>query len=389
MASPWGPPCELMGRNMRQAIETIVTTTSDLPPHTGLIVGTLEGGRRSVFGYGSLDGGSPAGDTVFEIGSVSKVFTTALLSILVADEVVSLDQPAAELSPGLAEFPRQITLLHLATHTSGLPKMPSNTLRSMLRNRGNPYANYTSTDLFRYLAGHPPAERRIRAGQVAYSNLGMGLLGTLLARKVGQTYEAAIDGRICAPLRMKDTVIRLTPDPQRRMAAPHRARGKHGQTWDMPAFEGAGGLKSTADDLLTFLAANLGAAPSSLAAALQACHQVRTRAFAPPGLLQRLTAPWTSQGPEEDPTHEGMALGWTVGRRSSGAAEVHWHHGATGGYRAFVGFVRPMRVAAVVLANTGPSLRDGLSGTTATDRLGFEILEHLVSGEGPWNLSST
>ncbi len=364
---------------MNAIADAIAPSLSDHPSHTGLVVGSLQGGQRSVFGYGRVDGAPPAGDTLFEIGSVTKVFTTALLSLLAAEGLVALDDPLANLATELASFPLNLTLLRLATHTAGLPKMPSNLLGSLLRDPGNPYAAYSTNDLLRYLSQHPPAARRIEAQPVNYSNLGMGLLGTLLARRLDDSYEGAIASRICQPLGMKDTCIRLAQDQERRLAAPHNARGKRSRNWDLPAFAGAGALKSTADDLLIFLSAHLGEAPPGLALPLQDCHAVHAFTFAPPGLLQRLMARTSRLELHADRTREGMALGWTVGHLPSSEVQVHWHHGATGGYRAFAGFVRARGVGAVVLTNSGLNMRDGLLGSTGTDHLGFRVLEHLIA----------
>ncbi|GMR11521.1 MAG: hypothetical protein BMS9Abin28_2354 [Anaerolineae bacterium] len=363
---------------MQHGIDAIVASTSDHPAHTGLVVGVLMGDRGSAHGYGTAGEGPPTGDTIFEIGSVTKVFTTALLKLLAAEGTVALEDPVAGLAAELAAFPPQITLQSLATHTAGLPKMPSNIIRSMLRERGNPYAAYSTDDMLRFLSKHPPPVRRMEAKQVNYSNLGMALLGTLLARRLGEPYEAAIVSRICDPLGMADTGIQLMQDQERRLAAPHNPRGKQVRNWDLPAFAGAGALKSTAEDLLTFLAAHLGSGPSALTAPLQECHAVRARNFAPPGTLERLVTRVYGGMLNDDRIREGMALGWTVGRLPSAEAQVHWHHGATGGYRAFVGFVQAKRIAAVVLANSGPRMREGVLGTTATDRIGFAVLEQLV-----------
>jgi CubicO group peptidase (beta-lactamase class C family) len=361
---------------MQHSIDALIASTSDHPAHTGLVVGVFDGARRDVFGYGAVEGERPGGDTLFEIGSVTKVFTTGLLSLLVAEETVTLDEPAASQSSELQGFSPQVTLRHLATHTAGLPKMPSNILGSMLRDRSNPYAAYSTQDLLRWLARRSPSQSRIDAGLVNYSNLGMGLLGTLLAAKLGQNYETAVRIRICEPLGMEDTRIQLPPDQAGRLAPPHSARGRRISSWDLPAFAGAGALRSTADDLLSFLAAQLGEPPTALTPALQDCHEAQSQRFAPPGLMQRLVARLSGVDLSNDRTREGMALGWTVGRLPSGD-QVHWHHGATGGYRAYAGFVRSSGAGVVVLANSGLSMRDGILGTTATDRVGFAVLEQL------------
>jgi CubicO group peptidase (beta-lactamase class C family) len=363
--------------SMQDKIDTIVASTSDHPAQTGMVIGFLKNDQRTIRGYGTVGDSPPTGDTVFEIGSVTKVFTTALLSILAGEGVIAMDEPVARLAPELVDFHPQITLQRLATHTSGLPKMPSNILGSMLRDLGNPYAAYTSEDMLRYLSRNPPSPRRMEARQVDYSNLGMGLLGMFLAKRVGGSYEAAIVDKICEPIGMVDTLIELTPIQERRMALPHNARGKPSRNWDLPAFEGAGALKSTADDLLTFLAAHMGDPTSDLTQHLQNSHVVRSNTFAPPNSLQRLAARVSNQDPLHNLTHEGMALGWTVGSLHSDESPVHWHHGATGGYRAFMGFVLTHHIGVVILANSGLSMRDGLLGATATDHVGFAVLEHL------------
>jgi len=364
---------------VQDEIDNIVASTSDHPAHTGVVVGVLKSNQRSIYGYGTIGGAPPAGDTIFEIGSVTKVFTTALLSILAAEGVIALDDSAADLATELIDYPPQVTLQRLATHTAGLPKMPSNILGSLLRERDNPYAAYPSEKLLRYLSKHPPSRASLEARQVDYSNVGVALLGILLARRLGDSFEAAIVSKVCEPLGMMDTRIKLTPDQERRMAAPHNPRGKRSHNWDMPAFEGAGALRSTADDLLTFLASHLGDVISTITSPLQDGHAIRSRTFAPPTPIQRLAARFSALDLIHDRILDGMALGWSVGQLPTGEKQVHWRHGATGGYRAFIGFVKEKRLGAVVLANSSLRMRDGLLGTTATDRVGIAVLEHLVA----------
>jgi CubicO group peptidase (beta-lactamase class C family) len=364
---------------MRVAIDAIVTSNLELPDGTGLVVGLLKGAERFVFGYGSLDGEPAASGTIFEIGSVSKVFTTAMLAVLVADRTVTLEEQVRALAPELSNLPSHITLLRLATHTSGLPRMPSNLLRSTLRNPGNPHAAYKTEDMLHYLSRRKFPDVIIEEGKVYYSNLGMGLLGMILASRVGAPYEEAIASTIASRLGLKDTCIHLSPDQIRRLASPHNARGRVTQNWDAPGLAGAGALRSTAEDLLSFLAAHLEKPPSPLSEVLQTCHSMRTRNIAPPGGLQRLALRLSAGEAYRPPAQTGMGLGWNIGRLPTGKARMHWHHGGTGGYRAFVGFIKDRGAAAVVLANTGLTMMDALSRTTATDKIGFSILERLNS----------
>jgi D-alanyl-D-alanine-carboxypeptidase/D-alanyl-D-alanine-endopeptidase len=376
---------------VKEMIDSIVSSLSRRPPNTGLVVAAIRGDDRSVFGYGKVtDAGAepPGGDTLFRIGSITKVFTTTLLSVLTADGVVSLDDPIRNLVPGLSNLPPEITLFRLATHTSGLPMMPSNLGRSMRQNRRNPYGAYTTAQLLEYVSNYKPNQNRKSTAQPNYSNLGMALLGYILAQEIGTSYEQAVVGRICDALDLPDTCITLSPEQKERLAAPHKANGKPTQSWELPAFAGAGALGSTAYDMLKFLAANLGRPHSALTEVLQVCHRVRAESLPRPGRLQRLAARLFQKQQDMDDYRQGMALGWYVGRLHSGGRQVHWHHGATGGYRAFAGFVKSSDTGVAVLANREPGKLDLLLNKTDADDIGFRVLEHLNSSHSSHELSA-
>src|SRR4029453_3090616 len=137
----------------------------------------------------------------------------------------------------------------LATHTSGLPRLPS---PFTPKNPANPYADYSVEDLYRFLSSHEL--RRDIGSQYEYSNLGGGLLGHVLARRAGMDYEALVRARITGPLGMNDTRIVLTPEMRGRLAAGHNAALKPVPNWDLPTLAGAGALRSTVNDLLKFAA---------------------------------------------------------------------------------------------------------------------------------------
>jgi CubicO group peptidase (beta-lactamase class C family) len=363
---------------MNDWIENTIDQLNAYPQNTGVVIGILQDGRQSVYSYGRVsesDGQQPQTSTLFEIGSVSKIFTTALLSILINDGLLNLNDPVCEVAPELANLPPEITLGRLATHTSGLPKMPSNIFRSMLSDRRNPYAAYSTSDLISYLSKTQTKWRSEK--QIRYSNLGMGLLGYLLGRKLGVSYEQALIIRICDPLNLEDTRITLSGEQRIRLAPPHTSRGNPAHYWDMPAFAGAGGLRGTLQDLLKFLDVNMMDEASSQSEAKLTCHEVRTTAFLHQGPFMSLTASVLNVRALPDPYRQGMALGWYVGHLQSGDHEVHWHHGATGGYRSFVAFVKGTKTGIAVLANSGPRMMDGLFSTTATDHLSFRILEKI------------
>lgn len=363
---------------MKDWIENNLDQLNAYPQNTGVVIGILQDGGKSVYSYGrksERDEESPQINTLFEIGSISKVFTTTLLSILLREGRLKLDDPVREVAPELANLPPGISLMQLATHTSGLPKMPSNIYRFMLRDRRNPYAAYSTSDLINHLS---KSQSKLRSGeQIHYSNLGMGLLGYVLARISGMPYEEVLIDRICEPLNLADTRITLSESQQSRLAPPHTSSGKSAHNWEMPAFVGAGGLRGTLQDLLNFLGANMMDDTSSLSEAMKICHDVRTRAFPQQGAFKSLSARILNVSPLSDSYRQGMALGWYVGQLQIGDHYVNWHHGATGGYRSFLGFVKDTNTGLAVLANSGPSMIDGFFSTTSTDHLGFRILEKI------------
>jgi D-alanyl-D-alanine-carboxypeptidase/D-alanyl-D-alanine-endopeptidase len=296
----------------------------------GIVVGVIAPKGRRVISYGNLEKGDPRalnGDTIFEIGSATKVFTSLLLADMVQRGQVSLDDPVAKYLPPGAKMPerngRSITLVDLATHTSGLPRMPTN---FSPKDPTNPYADYSAELLYQFLSTYQLT--RDIGSQYEYSNLGGGLLGHVLARRAGVDYEALVRSRICDPLGMGSTLITLTPEMRARFAAGHNQSMAAVPNWDLPTLAGAGALRSTTNDPLTFLAANLGYTKSPLAPAMAAMLKVRR----PTGL----------------PDLE-IALGWHI--FTTNGKEIVWHNGGTGGFRSFMGFDPKAGVGVVVLSN--------------------------------------
>ncbi|HEY6968170.1 MAG TPA: serine hydrolase [Candidatus Angelobacter sp.] len=296
----------------------------------GIVVGVVSPEGRRIVAYGQLEKGDPRplnGDTLFEIGSTTKVFTSLLLADMVERGEVKLDDPVSKYLPPGVKVPerngRTITLIDLATHTSGLPRMPSNFAP---KDPGNPYADYSLDQLYQFLSGYQLT--RDIGSQYAYSNLGAALLGNALARRAGTDYETLVRTRICDPLGMNSTRITLTPQMKTRLAVGHNASMKSVPNWDLPTFAGAGALRSDANDMLTFLAANLGLSKSSLSPAMAAMLKVRR--------------------PTGQPNLE-IALAWHI--FTAHGKEIIWHNGGTGGYRAWMGYDPKARVGVVALSN--------------------------------------
>jgi CubicO group peptidase (beta-lactamase class C family) len=326
--------------------------------HLGLVIGFQIGEHSVVHGYGMLDETRPIVPnerTLFEIGSITKVFTASLLATMVEEKLVSLDEALRSLLPECPDLSQKITLLRLATHTSGLPRLPSNLDETPGFNPLNPYAHYTPEHLYAYLATYRGDTQDTQPGTYAYSNLGAGVLGDVLARKLGLSYEQAIVQRICQPLGMTDTKSILTAEQHERLALAHTSTGKPTPNWDLSTLAGAGGLRSTAQDLLTFLMANLGSISTPLQSSLRLCHKIIVE----------------HHQPEDNPLR--IALGWHVSRLEETEKDIYWHNGATGGYKAFTGFHKESQSGVVVLSNYESSPEIDIDG------IGFTLLAWLSS----------
>jgi CubicO group peptidase (beta-lactamase class C family) len=255
-----------------------------LGKNAGMVVGVLRGGERRVAGYGLLDAGRQPPDehSICEIGSVTKVFTALVLANMVLRGEVALDDPVRKYLPSTVQMPtwrgREITLLHLATHTSSLPRLPGN-LSKTIKDQANPYANYQVSYLYEFLSGY---KLRYPIGsREEYSNLGMGLLGHVLELVAGKCYEELVRDRILRPLSLNDTTITLNPDQQGRLAPGHTSDGKVTANWDTPALAGCGALRSTVNDTLSFIAASMNPVTSPLAQAVRLCQRLYPKTAKP------------------------------------------------------------------------------------------------------------
>ena len=276
--------------------------------------------RDGDVALGGFGGAGPR--TIFEIGSLTKVFTALLLGDMAERGEVRLSESAARYLPGGTG---PVTLADLATHTSGLPRLPRGLLWSALGHPRDPYAGYSDARLIRDARRSLGASPRPNA--YAYSNYGYGLLGYLLGQAAGSSYQALVTERICAPLGLADTTFEVPPVARDRMAQGY-ARGRAVPGWHLGALAAAGGLHSTTADLATLLRVCLaGPAGTSLDAAIRAA--VRPRADIPSGQI-------------------GLAWHLTV----RGDRELIWHNGMTGGYSAMIAFDPVRSVGVAALANS-------------------------------------
>lgn len=311
----------------------------------GMVVGVIDSTGRRVVAYGKTakDGKPVDANTVFEIGSVTKVFTSLLLADMVQHGEVALTDPVLKYLPPNVKMPerggKKIALVDLATQTSGLPYMPSN---MNPKDPTNPFADYTVAQLYEFLAT-VQLTRNI-GSTYEYSNVGVGLLGHVLARRAGADYETLVRTRILEPLEMKSTAITLSKAMKDRLAIGHDAALQPVANWDIATLSGAGALRSTANDLLTFVGANIGLQKSPLRSSMAAMIATRR--------------------PTGTPNLE-IALGWHIWTRDG--HEIIWHNGSTGGYRTWIGFELKSRTGVVVLSNT--------STMAGVDDIGLHLLD--------------
>ncbi len=311
----------------------------------GIIVGLVDADGTAYFAHGkrSREGGIIDENTVFEIGSITKVFTAILLASAVERGSPKADAAVTTCLPPQVNIPsykgKSISLTDLASQRSGLPRLPTNMQPA---DPDNPYADYTAERLYQFLNGY--SLPREPGSAYEYSNVGAGVLGHALWRAADKPYEQLVIERICKPLGMKDTVITLMPGQSSRLAKGH-ADGREVKGWTFDALAGAGALRSTAKDMLGFLAANLGLQRTEFLPVLKRCLQDR----------------WETGMPDTQ-----VGWGWHITKGHG--TEMIWHNGGTGGYHSFCGFVLDKKLGAVVLTNSSHDI----------DKIGFHLLEPKV-----------
>jgi len=359
----------------------------------GLVIGVIHGNEIDSKGYGHLSAVqdfTPDENTIFEIGALSSVFTTTLMMLesqtgrFNTIDPINQFLPSDVMAPNYLPFickiedtpgllgsgevsprmicepdplgnPVGISFCDLASHTSGLPNAPKglysmNPLLWNMKNGKDPYHDYSREALYDNLYKHvlslPPG------AFFNYSNAGMALLGNLVADMNGMSYYELVDQNILSKLHMRDTYLEIRPEDSYRFASGHSRRGKPVEHWHFDGMAPAGGLRSTAGDLLRFLDANLEEGEAPMQRAFRQVHQARIDV------------------PKHKNKRETMAgYGWFVSILSEESnLPVNWIGGGTGGFRSFMAFNKDKDMAVVILSNSANSVKE----------MGFEILEYLA-----------
>lgn len=297
----------------------------------GVAIGVFENGKQRVLTYGTAKQNS-----LFEIGSITKTFTGLILSEMVVEKKLTLDTPVRELlPPGTVAKPAgpEITMLALATHHSGLPRMPDNFHPA---DPTNPYADYTQKNLYDYIAKQGVAQKP--DAKFDYSNLGMALAGNALANKAGEPYNTLLQQDVLDPLHMQHTFIVIPAAEQKNFLPGHDGSDIPVHAWDLNSMAPAGGIRSDVLDMLTYMKAQLHPPAGLLAQAVALQHEPRAEA-----------------GPGK------IAINWFLDPKT----EDYFHNGGTGGFTSYAFFNTKHDLAGIVLVNKQSGFSDSLGARIA------------------------
>ncbi len=327
---------------LEKRIDSAIRMYIQQPNTVGLSVGIINKGQISTYGYGETAKGNaklPDANTVFEIGSITKTFTATLLAYYVLAGKLKLTDPITMYLPDSVAANKnlqKIILTELSNHTSGLPSLPGNLFSQPHLEILNPYKNYDKRQLFAYLKNcnlvTPPGEVS------AYSNMGVGLLGLILEKVSGKTFEQMVNDVICKPLGMTSTIQNLNPALSQKFVSIYNKNGVATPAWDFDALKACGALHSTVTDLLLYVKANMQA------------NGPLTKEFA---LTHHITFN----------KKEKVGLNWFIIKIKD--VDHYFHNGGTYGSSSFVAFNPDKKIAVVVLSNAQEStdaLGVGLAG---------------------------
>lgn len=313
----------------REQVDAIVQPLVDDGNAQSIVVGIIDSSGTHVYGYGKISkevDRAPDGKTVFEIGGLTTPLTGTMMAVMKQDGVINYEDPLQNYLPTdvkLEVKDQPITLLDLATHHSGLPVMPDNA--SAVTDPKGPFADYNEEKLNAFLKSYKPT--RAPGAEYEYSNLGIGILGHVLAKHANMSYEQMVHDRVLEPLQMTDTTMTLNESQKSRFAPGHDADGKVTSNWIFnDAVAGAGGLRSTCDDLIKFAEVQIHPPDGKLGDAIRETHESRAPVL--PG--------------------REIGLTWMI---DAGGICV-WHQGDTGGYQSFLACGPEAGVGVVMLANS-------------------------------------
>lgn len=317
-------------KNLAASIDRQANRFIDQGHAYGLVIGVFKQGKTYIKGYGTIENGQhiePDSTTVFELASVSKLFTTSTLQLLTDNGQLALDDKIQNLLAGKVSLPasaKHTTLRHLATHVSGFPGLPEAFIAKMT-DEANPYKDLMTADIYDYLK---TCEGKKADGTFEYSNFGMGLLGHLMELKTSEKYEQLVKNRLLDPLHMTNTFVTIDSINRQKIIQGYDDEGKKAPVWTDTVLTGAGSFLSNASDMIKFIKANLDIDETSISKCLIATH--------------------TRQLDGE------TGLGWMLPSAADkllGNKDIVWHNGMAGGYASFLAIDRVNHYGLIILSN--------------------------------------
>lgn len=326
--------------NKDTSIDEIIKPYMSEKNNVGVAIGIIEGRKSNeqkfCFGKTAKDKDKKINnETIFEIGSISKVFTTTILADMYLNKELDLEDSVSKYLPKMDDKSleyngRKVNFIDLATHTSGLPRLPED-LGKTVTNQLDPYAKYTKENLFNYVSEY---KLKSEPGKTyEYSNLGMGLVGDILANIEKTSYENLLTKHITKKLSMKNTGINFSKKQVMNFATGHDELGEVVPMWNFSSMAGAGAIKSDLNNMMTFLSSNMGLVRNNpLQKAMNLAHKMK----------------FNNKDFE-------LGLGWHISHLDTGD-KVIWHNGGTGGFRSFIGFIEDKKIGVVILSNSATSV---------------------------------
>jgi len=325
--------------------KTFANTISNSSIPASIVVGVISPNGTQVSAYGNISKDNPTpvdGNTIFDIGSITKTFVATVLADLVNQGVVKLSDPLEMYLPSNVTVPsyngHKITLGDLATHTSGLAYWPPGWI-------WNKY--YTTQQIYEFLSNSTLHSEP--GTKDDYSNLGMGMVGHALSLKTGLSLDDLIKKRILDVLGMNSTGIAMNKtdisipkDIKPRFAVGHMAGNESKLVFLPQEVQSAGAMYSTVNDLLKYVSANLGLIDTKINTAMEETHSIRHPFY-------ELQVPFKNPSGNESIPSAYIGLSWFS--TTDLGTQVVWHNGGIDGYSSFVGYNPSKQIGLVMLCS--------------------------------------
>jgi len=314
----------------------------------GAIIGIIKNDQNFIYRYGETKRGNktlPDTNTIFEIASISKTFTSLLLSLEVQKNKINLNDPINKFLPSSVPFQgfhsKPVLIKYLANHSSGLPGLPSNfSNQKPFYDNDNPYKNYGKQEMYSFLKTY---KYSIEPGKkYEYSNFAVGLLGNILEKATDLTFEQLLEKEICKPLNLTNTRLKIASEKEKQIAQGYNSKREAVHLWDFKALAAAGGIRSTINDMVKYAKAYLKPPNEQYRLAIELCEKI------------------SFEGDSKK-----VGLGWHL--INTGSKNIYFHNGQTSGFVSFISYDREKKSAVIILVNS----------ITLVDKEGVELMKYL------------